>query len=281
MVVWLFFAIPLILIFGALGMALRYPGDIIMNKILFEFKQYERAVVFRFGKFYRLAQPGWNIMIPIIDKFVKYDLRTEGVDIPPQEVITKDAIKLKIDAILYIRVIDPVKAELEVEEDYRKAVLEYLKGRIRNVIGSMEVMEVYAKIRDINTMLMESAQKLVSGWGVEIVSIELIDVIPPPEVVDALQAREIAERYKEAAKEEAEASKIRINAINEAAGRLTTPALNYLYLKALKDIADGKSSKIIFPMEFTKLAEGIGKGIGTGIKAEDLDKLAQKYFGAK
>lgn len=281
MVVWLLFAIPVILIFGAIGMVLKSPKDIIMNKILFEFKQYERAIVYRFGKFHRVAQPGWNLMIPFIDKFVKYDLRTEAVDIPPQEVITKDAIRLVIDALLYIKVVDPLKAELEVEEDYRKAVTEFVKGRIRNIVGRLELDTLYAEIININEQIKGDVIKLVSGWGVEVVTVEIIGLIPPQEVVDALQAREIAERYKEAAKEEAETTKIRISAINDAAGKLTTPALNYLYLKALKDIADGKSSKIIFPMEFTKLAEGIGKGIGTGLKAEDLEKIAAKYFSTK
>ncbi|MFH1425011.1 MAG: SPFH domain-containing protein [archaeon] len=274
--IWMLAAVPVILILGGLGLAAKSPKGIIIGKLIFEFREYERGVVFRFGKFHRVVGPGWVFVIPTIEKFVLYDLRTETIDIPPQEVITKDAVKLLIDAVIFMRVEDPVKAELYVEEDYRKAVEEYTKGRIRNVIGSVELGELYAKIGEINETLKKDVQNIAERWGVMITDIELIDVTPPPEVVEAMQAQEIAERYKAAAAEEAKTTQIRIGAIQEAAGKLTAPALTYLYLNALKDIANGQASKLIFPLEFSKLAEGISKGIGG--KATDLEALAEKVL---
>jgi|TARA_Y100000310_G_scaffold341873_1_gene442668 regulator of protease activity HflC (stomatin/prohibitin superfamily) len=276
MVMWMLIAIPVILVFGGLGLIVKSPKNLILGKIMFEFKEYERGVVYRFGKYHRVAEPGWRFVIPMIETFVKYDLRTETIDIPPQTVITKDAVKLNIDAIIYLRVDDPVKAELYVEEDYRKAIEEHVKGRIRNLVGSMEIDELYGKIDHVNNQLREDVQKLAIEWGVMIVNVELISVTPPQKMVDAMQAEEIAERYKRAELQEAETTKIRIGAIEAAAGQLTTPTLNYLYIKALKDVADGRSTKIVFPMELTKAVEKLAGGIG-GNK-QDLASAAEKLL---
>jgi regulator of protease activity HflC (stomatin/prohibitin superfamily) len=267
-------AIPVILVFGGLGLIVKSPKNLILGKIMFEFKEYERGVVYRFGKYHRVAEPGWRFVIPVIETFVKYDLRTETIDIPPQEVITKDAVKLKIDAIIYLRVDDPVKAELYVEEDYRKAIEEHVKGRIRNLVGSMDIDDLYGKIDQVNNQLREDVQKLAIEWGVMIVNVELISVTPPKEMIDAMQAEEIAERYKRAELQEAETTKIRINAIEDAAGKLTAPTLNYLYIRALKDMANGRATKIVFPMELTNIVEKLGKGL-VGKEKTDLAAAAE------
>ena len=278
MVVWIIFAVPVIMIFGAIGLAAKYPHNLIIGRIIFEIKQYEKAVVYRLGKYHRTLEPGWRIVIPILESFVKYDLRTEALDVAAQKVITKDGIKLLVDAIIYLRVEDVVKAELEVEEDYRKAIEAHVKGRIRNIAGTVDIDELYANITDINKQLEDETQSLVRSWGVEIVNMELQSITPPKDVVAALQATEVARRYKEAAKEEAQQTKIRIDAIEAAAGKLSDSTINYLYLQALKDVANGRSSKIIFPLEFTKLADKVGEGFSKkGSNA--LESLAEKYLG--
>jgi len=224
-----------------------------------EFKEYERCIVFRFGRFNRVAGPGWVLILPIIEKYVKYDLRTHASDIPSQTVITKDGITLKIDAIIYLRVIDPKKAELYVEEDYRFAVEEFVKGRIRNIVGKLELSEVYGRIAELNENLRDQARKVARNWGVDVEDVELQGVEPPENVVAALEAQEIAEREKMAAVERAEAIKIRINAVREAAGQLNEQALAYLYMQTLQQLSTGPANKIIFPLEFTKLAEKLVK----------------------
>ena len=224
-----------------------------------EFREYERCVVFRFGRFNRVAGPGWVLILPIIEKYTKYDLRTHTADIPPQEVISKDGIDLKVDAVVYLRVIDPKKAELFVEEDYRYAVEEFVKGKIRNTIGKLEIADVYGKVTQLNEQLREETRRVSQTWGVEIEDVELQGVTPPADVVNALKAQEIAEREKLAAVERAEAVKIKINAISEAAGELNDKALAYLYMQSLERLATGPANKIIFPLEFTKLAEKLMK----------------------
>ncbi len=274
MAVWMLIGIPIGIVLILLLIVMAAPGGSVLNSILFEFKEYQRAVVFRFGKYNRIAQPGWNFILPIIESFVKYDMRTESIDIPPQQVITQDRVKVLIDAIMYLRVVDPAKAELEVEEDYRKAIEEHLKGRIRNVVGNTELEDVYGNIDKINSQLKHEIQKLTGGWGIEIIEVELISVIPPEAVLEAMEAQQIAQRYKEAAAEEAETTKIRINAIEAAAGKLSEPALNYLYLQTLKEVADGRASKIIFPMEFTKMAQKLSNGLGG--KDSGINKLVEQ-----
>lgn len=239
------------LIVVLLGLAFK------IKDYLVEFREYERAVVFRFGRFNRVAGPGWVLVLPIIEKFVKYDLRTHTSDIPPQSVITKDGVDLKIDAVVYLRVIDAKKAELYVEEDYRYAVEEFVKGKIRNVVGEMELKDVYGQISKMNRILRDGTRKVAQKWGVEIEDIELKGVQPPTDVVDALKAQEIAERLKLAAVEKAEALKITIDAIQKAAGQLNDKALAYLYMQSLEKIAAGPANKIIFPLEFSRLAERI------------------------
>jgi len=220
-----------------------------------EFREYERCVVYRFGRFNRVAGPGWVLVLPVIEKYIKYDLRTHTSDIPPQAVITKDGITLNIDAVVYLRVIDPKKAELYVEEDYRYAVEEFVKGKIRNIVGKLELSGVYGKIAELNDSLRDEARKVAQNWGVEVEDVELKGVEPPANVVAALEAQEIAEREKMAAVERAKAVEIQINAIQSAAGKLNEQALAYLYMQTLQKMATGTANKIIFPLEFTKLAE--------------------------
>ena len=262
-----------------LGLLLKNPRHWIIGKIIFEFKEYERAIVYRFGKFHRVAGPGWVFIYPIIETFVKYDKRIESIDVPPQEVITKDGVKLNIDSIFYIKVTDPAKTELEVEEDYKKALQEYVMGRIRNLVGSMELQDLYENIESINAKLKESVQMLAKSWGVEVLDVELQQITPPEEVARALEAEEVALLYKNAAVQEAEATKIRIRALEEAAGGLSQSTLSYLYLKALKDVAEGKSTKIIFPMELTKAAENIGKGLGAAANKDKIEQLLDALVG--
>ncbi len=281
MVLFLVVAIPVILILGGLGLIIKNPRHLIIGKLVFEFMEFERGVVFRFGKYHRMVGPGWVFVLPLVETFAKYDLRTETIDVAPQEVITKDAVKLVIDAIIYLKVTDPVKAELNVEEDYRNAVEEHVKGRVRNVVGNLEIQDLYAKIADINAQLKKETQELTKEWGVQIISIELQRISPPDDVVDAMKAEEVALLYKNAAVQEAEATKIRIRALEDAAGGLSNSTLSYLYIKALKDVADGKSTKIIFPMELTRVAESLAQGLGGGVPKQKLEQLLDSVIGKK
>ena len=123
-------------------------------RILFELKEYERAVVFRFGRFIGVKGPGWVIVIPFIEKAVVVDLRTKTLDVKPQKVITKDKIELTIDAVIYLRVKDPAKAVLNVR-DYERAAVLYVESELREVVGNMNMEEVISNVDKINKQLKE------------------------------------------------------------------------------------------------------------------------------
>lgn len=231
-----------------------------LKDYIIEFREYERAVVFRFGRYHRVAGPGWVLILPVIEKYVKYDLRTHAVDIQPQHAITKDGIELTIDAIIYLRVVDPRKAELFLEDDYQKAVVEFVKGKIRNITGTLDLAVLYAKVAEMNEEILKQTKAVAQNWGIEVEDVELQSVTPPADVTAALKAQEIAERQKAAAVELAEATRIRIKVIQEAAGQLNDKALAYLYIQSLQEIAKGSATKIIFPLEFSKLAARLSGG---------------------
>ncbi len=251
--------ILIVLIF--LGLRMR------SNSFILILKEYERAVVFRYGKFVGVKGPGIVFIIPFIDTFKLVDLRTKTVDIPAQEVVTKSNIKLKIDAILYIRVVDPKKAVLEVE-DYQKAAVSNIQASLRSVIGKMELQEVISNIDKINELLRKETELVAKEWGIVIENVEIQSVQLPTGVQEAIHKRKQAEQEKLAQKERAEGRKIMLEAIEQAASQFTDPTLKYLYLQALEKMAEGKSAKIIFPVELMKLAEGVTKRLGAKEKKE-------------
>lgn len=227
------------------------------NRILFEFKEYERVIVYRYGKLHRVVGPGWKIILPIIEKFAKYDQRTESIDTRSQTIITKDGIKVLIDLVIYMRIVDPVKAELKIEKDYKHAINDVAINQLRSVIGKVKLDTVYKKTNTINEYLKLKISKIVSEWGIEISKLELKELRPPDDVLEVLKTREVIEMRKAAEKEKAETLKLRINAIQEAADNLGSSALAYLYINALKEMASGSANKIVFPLEFTRLAEDL------------------------
>ncbi|MEM0372425.1 MAG: SPFH domain-containing protein [archaeon] len=237
--------------------------------------EYERAVIFHRGKFERVAGPGWTFLIPFIESHVLVDLRTKSVDIPAQEVVTKDNVKLKIDAILFLKVQDPKKAVLNVENYQKSAVLD-VQAALRSVVGQMEASDVISSISKINAMLKESTKKVTEDWGVEIENVEIQSVTLPEGLQKAMHALKEAQQKKLAAKETAEGMKIKLDAVQEAASKFSQPTLQYMYLQSLQKIAEGKSSKIIFPMELSRLAASVSEKFGTDY-AKAQQEIAEKY----
>ncbi len=246
-----------------------------MPPFVIEIKDYERAVVFRMGKFLDIYGPGWRVLIPFIDEAVIIDTRVQTIDVPKQKVVTKDEIELTIDAIIYLKVVDVKKAVLEVR-DYREAAVSATYAHLRDVIGKMTLSEVISNIDKINKLVSKGLMDLAEDWGVQIEKVEIKEVKLPEEVMDAMHKKKAAEEYKKAAEQEALANAIRIDAVREAAGKLNEPALQYLYLEALKKVAEGKSSKILFPVELSKMAERIA-GI-TGKDYREVERDLRKQF---
>jgi regulator of protease activity HflC (stomatin/prohibitin superfamily) len=239
---------------------------------LLTLKEYERAVIFTFGRVTRVGGPGWTFVIPAVQSFVLVDLRTQTIDIPPQEVITTDKIKLTIDAVIYLfvdKTKDSVINSVIEIDDYRTATRLYVRATIRDVVGSMDLSSVISNIALLNAEVKRKLEEVAKEWGVKVESVEITNVVIPPEVLDAMHNQKAAEQRKLAKFEEAEGKKYEIEAIKAASGELTDKTIAYYYINALEKIAEGQSSKIIFPMELTNFVKSFSNESG-GL---DLKKL--------
>jgi len=134
--------------------------------LVIQLNEYERAVILRYGKFHKVAGPGWVFLIPFIDEPYIVDLRVTTVDIAPQEVVTKDNIKLKIDAITFIKIVDPKAAVLNIENP-KKAVTDYIRAHLRDVVGKMELEAVISQVNLINELLHRGLERISKDWGIE------------------------------------------------------------------------------------------------------------------
>ncbi|MBU0662004.1 hypothetical protein KJ891_00940, partial [Candidatus Micrarchaeota archaeon] len=152
-------------------------------------KDYERAVIFRFGKTNRVGGPGWALVFPPIENYTVVDLRTETIDVAKQDVVTKDSIELKIDAVIYLRVKKDspsvINSVVEVE-DYKNAVRLYVISVLRDLIGGMDLTEVISEIETLNQSLKIKAEKISRDWGIQIEAAEIKDVEIPRTVMDAM-----------------------------------------------------------------------------------------------
>ncbi len=239
-------------------------------RILFELKEYERAVVFRFGRFIGVKGPGWVIVPPFIEKAVVVDLRTKTLDVAPQKVITKDKIELTVDAVIYLKVKDPAKAVMNVR-DYEKAAVLFVESELREVVGNMTMEEVISNVDLINKRLKEGLQIVAKDWGVDVIAVEIKTITLPSGLMEAMHKRREAEQRKEAIRQEALAEKLRIDAVKEAAKGLSEEALAYYYIRALEQIASSKSTKIVLPLDLTTLARSISRALGGAVSPEKVE----------
>ncbi len=247
------------------------------GKMWFQLMEYERAVIFRQGKFNRVVGPGWVFIIPGLETYEVVDLRVKEVDVPPQTVHSKDGMAFGIDAVVFLRVVDPKKAILNVD-NYTKAIIDFIVSRLRDVIGKLPWENVIGSIKEINQYLKKETEEITKDWGIEVVKVEIRNLKIPEEVEEAIKKKEAAEREKLARKELAEGEAMRLHAINQVTKDMSPQALQYLYLQALQALADGKANKIILPVELSKLAESLSEKFG-GNKEDifkELVKLAKE-----
>ena len=230
-------------------------------------KEYERAVIFRLGKYSAPPKgPGLFFIIPFIDQLIKVDLRTVTLDVPSQEAITKDNVTVKVNAVVYFRVLYPEKAIIQVE-DYRRATWQIAQTTLRNVIGQSELDELLAHREKVNTELQHIIDDQTEPWGIKVSVVEVKDVELPQTMQRAMAKQAEAEREKRAkiihASGEYEASKQLAQAAEVIAKEPS--ALQLRYLQTLTEIAVEKNSTIIFPLpietitSFIKLIEGNGE----------------------
>ena len=273
---------------------------------------YEQAIYMRLGKFVRVLDQGLNIVCPLINQVVKLDLRTEVLDVPKQEVITKDNSPVEVDAVIYIKVTDPKNAFFEVT-NYRWATVNLAQTTLRSIIGEMELDQILSSRERINVSLRDILDENTDKWGVKIEAVEIREVDPARKVKDSMEEQTSAERKRRAAILEAdgqkraaileaegkkksmileaegkrqsmileaegqriatilqgqgEAQKLRIMSVGAAS--MDSKAMSVLSMQTLQEVGKGESSKFFFPMEFTKLVEGVSEYIGSANNVPD------------
>jgi regulator of protease activity HflC (stomatin/prohibitin superfamily) len=160
--------------------------------------QYEKGVVLRLGKLRGLAEPGLNIVLPYIETVIKIDMRERVINVEPQKVITKDNVTVIVDAVIYYKVVDPVKAEFEVE-DFGTAATTLAQTNLRNVVGDKTLDETLTARDVINTSLREVLDEATHNWGVKVTRVEVQKIDPPGDIAEAMALQMTAERRKRAA----------------------------------------------------------------------------------
>ena len=212
-------------------------------------REYERGVVFRFGRLIGSKGPGLIILIPLIDRMVKVSLRTIAMDIPSQVVITKDNVSVKVNAVLYFRVMDPSKAITEVE-DYLYATSQLAQTTLRSVMGGAELDEMLAEREKINSSLQEIIDNHSEPWGIKVSLVEIKHVDLPKEMQRAIAKQAEAERDRRAKIIHAEGEFQASKKLRDAAEVISAfpEALQLRFLQTLTEVAAENNSTIIFPI---------------------------------
>ena len=212
-------------------------------------KEYERGVIFRLGRVIKIKGPGLIILIPVIDRMVKVSLRLVAMDVPPQDVITRDNVSVKVNAVIYFRVMDPTKATIEVE-NFLFATSQLAQTTLRSVCGQVELDELLAERDKINTQLQTILDHHTDPWGIKVSTVEVKHIDLPQEMQRAMAKQAEAERERRAKVIGAEAEYQAAGRLAEAAAIIQQypEALQLRYLQTLKEISAESNSTILFPI---------------------------------
>jgi len=212
-------------------------------------KEYERGVVLRFGRFHKTKGPGLRLIIPWVDKMTKIPTRIVTMDVPSQEVITKDNVSVKVNAVVYFRVVEPEKAFLEVEE-YLQATSQIAQTTLRSVLGQAELDELLSSREELNVKIQTIVDNLTDPWGVKVTAVEIKHVELTEQLTRAMARQAEAERERRAKVIHADGEYEASQRLAEAAKILSSEpaALQLRYLQTLTEISVEKNSTIIFPL---------------------------------
>lgn len=211
--------------------------------------EYERAVVFRLGRYIAAKGPGLIILIPFIDKMVRVSLRTVTLDVPPQDVITKDNVSIKVSAVVYFRVVDAGRAIIEVE-NYLFATSQIAQTTLRSILGQSDLDEILAEREALNKRLQSIIDDHTEPWGIKVSAVEIKQVDLPIEMQRAMAKQAEAERERRSKIINADGEFQAAQKLKEAAQMIQDypVALQLRYLQTLSDIATEKNSTTIFPI---------------------------------
>ncbi|MFQ6112491.1 MAG: slipin family protein [bacterium] len=224
-------------------------GAMLLASAIRILREYERGVIFRLGRLVGAKGPGLILLIPLIDRMVKVSLRTVAMDIPPQDVITKDNVSVKVNAVLYFRVMNPAKAITEVE-DFLYATSQLAQTTLRSVLGGAELDEMLAEREKINANLQEIIDRHSDPWGIKVSLVEIKHVDLPQEMQRAIAKQAESERERRAKIIHAEGEFQASQKLRDAA-EIISPypqALQLRFLQTLTEVAAENNSTIVFPL---------------------------------
>ena len=224
--------------------------------------EYERGVVFRLGRFSGVKGPGLKFIIPIIDQLTKINMRTIAMDVPPQDIITRDNVSIKVNAVLYFRVVQPEKALIEVD-NYLYATSQLAQTSLRSVLGQVELDDLLGQRDKINQNLQKILDRQTDPWGVKISNVEVKHVDLPTEMQRAMARQAEAERERRAKVIHAEGEFQASSTLAKAASQISAEpgALQLRFLQTMTEIAAEKNSTILFPMPIDLLKPFLEKTI--------------------
>lgn len=224
-----------------------------------QISEYERGILFQFGKYKKILKPGWNIVFPIIQSYQKVDIRTKAVDVPEQDAITKDNVSVRINAVIYYKIFDASKAVIAVER-YQYVVSQLAQTTMRNAVGAVSLDELLGERDKISTEICNIIDEATDPWGIKVENVELKDIKLPEEMQRVIAKVAEAEREKQAvitkSLGEEEAAK---NLAKAAEVMASTPgALHLRTLATLNDVSSDQSNTIIFavPIEVLRAFDG-------------------------
>jgi regulator of protease activity HflC (stomatin/prohibitin superfamily) len=264
----------------AFGYVLAVPLFPMAIKIV---KEYERGVIFRLGRLVGARGPGLFFIIPIVEQMRTIDLRVVTMDVPRQDVITRDNVTVKVDAVVYFRVTDPENAVVKVM-DYVRATSLVAQTTLRSVLGQSDLDELLSKREEVNQRLQQIIDEATEPWGVKVTTVEVRDVGLPPEMIRAMAKQAEAERERRAkiihALGEFQAAEKLADAGKVMAATPTT--LQLRYLQTLTEISTERQSTVIFPVpidvlgQFIRGTGGDGGGQGGGRSSVPVEKEQKK-----
>ncbi|MCC5811548.1 MAG: slipin family protein [Ectothiorhodospiraceae bacterium] len=233
-------------------------------------REYERGVIFQLGRFWRVKGPGLILVIPIIQQMVRVDLRTVVMDVPSQDVISKDNVSVSVNAVLYFRVVDPERAVINVE-DYFAATSQLAQTTLRSVLGQHDLDEMLAEREKLNDDIQGILDSQTDAWGIKVANVEIKHVDIDESMIRAIAQQAEAERSRRAKIIHAEGEMQAAQKLQDAANILSQnpQALQLRYLQTLNSIAGEQNSTIVFPLPIELMSAFKGVADRAGNKPAD------------
>ncbi|UNK50120.1 slipin family protein [Lysobacter sp. S4-A87] len=246
-------------------LAMYFPVIVLIAVILISaikvLREYQRGVVFQLGRFWKVKGPGLILLIPVVQQMVRVDLRTVVMDVPPQDVISRDNVSVQVNAVVYFRVVDPQKAIINVEHFY-EATSQLAQTTLRSVLGQHELDEMLAEREKLNDDIRNILDSQTDAWGIKVANVEIKRVDLNETMVRAIARQAEAERVRRAKVIHAEGERQAAAMLVEA-GRLLggdPRAIQLRYLQTLTEIAGEKSSTIVFPLPMELIQQLVDRG---------------------